>query len=55
MTAVCINDSPGNFMSPSKSRHSTKIYYYLVKQKREQLVISLYILLFIRIKSLTVF
>jgi hypothetical protein len=54
-TAVCINGSPGNLMSPSTSRASTNIYYHLVKQKRVQLVISLYILMFIRIKSHVVF
>jgi len=54
-TAVRINGSPGNFMSPSKLRASTNIYCHLAEQKRVQLVISLYSLLFICIKSLVVF
>jgi hypothetical protein len=54
-TAVRINGSPGNFMSPSKLRASTNIYRHLAEQKRVELVISLYSLLFICIKSLVVF
>jgi len=49
------NSSPGNFMSPSKLRASTNIYCHLAEQKRVQLVISLYGLLFICIKSLVMF
>lgn len=55
LTAARINGSPGNFMSPSKSHASTNICYHLAEQKRVQLVISLYILLFICIKSHVVF